>query len=212
MSRPFRDSFLSVISLLRPAAVISALVLTVAGCGGSSDSSSDGDSPSKDSKTSAAAPSADAATGATITGKGYTYNAPEGWEKPKQDIPGTEAADTFAADLGDDDGFADNVNVLIQDPTPGKLDDGIEKTLVSQLEQAPNVKDVEARERTTVAGDTSVHIASTQDNAVKNLSEQYYVVHDGVLYVITTSFSTTVSQADRDEISESIIASWKWAA
>lgn len=194
---------------MRPAAVISALVLTVAGCGGGSDS--DGDSPSKDTETSASVPDADAATGDEIKGKGYTFNAPEGWEKPKQDVPGTEAADTFAADLGDDDGFADNVNVLIQDPSPGELNDDIEKDLTGQLTSA-GAKNVEAQDRTTVDGDEAVHISSSQANAAQNLSEQYYVVHDDVLYVITTSYSKDVSEDDRTEIDESILASWKWAA
>lgn len=196
------------ISLVRSAAVVSALVLTVAGCGGSS---SDGDSPSTDTKTSAAAPDVDPANGPEIKGDGYTFNAPEGWETPKQAIPGTEAADTFAADLGDDDGFADNVNVLRQDPTPGELDDGIEKELTGQLESA-GAKNVEAQGRTTVDGDEAVHISSSQANAAENLSEQFYVVHDKVLYVITTSFSKDVSPDDRDEINQSILASWKWAA
>ena len=190
------------ISLVRPAAVISALVLTVAGCGGGSDS--DGDSPSKDTESSAAA-------GDEIKGKGYTFNAPEGWETPEQDVPGTEAADTFAADLSDSDGFADNVNILIQDPSPGELKDGIEDELTGQLEAA-GAKDVVAQDRTTVDGDEAVHISSSQANAAQNLSEQYYVVHDDVLYVITTSYSKDVSQDDRTEIDKSILASWKWAA
>ncbi|MFI5430057.1 hypothetical protein ACHMWU_28865 [Aeromicrobium sp. UC242_57] len=107
----------------RMAAVTVLAALTLAGCGGSdsdSDSSKAKDSSSASKTTAAPTPEVDPATGKTITGKGYTYSAPDGWDVPTQKIPGTEMTDSFVADLKDTDGFADNINVIKQDTTPPK--------------------------------------------------------------------------------------------
>lgn len=187
--------------------------LTLAGCGGGdSDGSSDGGTASKDSSSAAPTPSADPAEGAKVSGKGYSFHAPEDWKKPSQKIPGTEQTDTFVADLTDRDGFADNINVIRLDPAPIKETGALEKALVKELEGA-GAKKVTVRDRLDVDGDTAVHIASefTQSGATY-LTEQYDAIHDGVSYVVTFSFSTDVPQDDRDETAESVLATWKWAA
>ena len=199
-------------SLPRHAATLTLLAgLVLAGCGGgdSDDSSGDG---GKDAASAAPANGAEPADGDTIKGKGYAFNAPQGWEVPKQEIPGTEQTDTFVADLTDADGFADNINVIRLDPAPIKDLDPLETALIKELEGA-GAKDVTAGERLDVDGDPAVHISSklTQQGA-SYLTEQYNPIHDGVSYVVTFSFSTDVSQSDRDETAASVLASWKWAA
>lgn len=200
-------------SLPRHAATLTLLAgLALAGCGGGDSDDASDDTSKKDSSTSAPAPTEDPATGGKVSGKGYSFNAPEDWRKPSQDIPGTEQTDTFVADLTDDDGFADNINVVRLDPAPIKDAGPLEKALVKELEGA-GAKKVTVRDRIEMDGDTAVHIASefTQQGATY-LTEQYDAIHDGVSYVVTFSFSTDVPQDDRDETAGSVLATWKWAS
>ena len=204
----------------RIAALAIVSTLTLAGCGGGSDSEGD-DSPSTD-KTSAA-PSSDAPTeapdddveapgGDTITGTGYTFAVPEDWAVPEQDIPGTEATDAFAANLKDADGFADNVNVIRLDPAPVEDLDRLEDGLGAELERAGS-KDIKVGDRAEVDGDEAVSISSVQSqNGTNYLTDQFNAIHDGVSYVITFSFSETVSAEDRQELAASVLSSWKWTA
>jgi hypothetical protein len=193
----------------RVAALAIVSTLTLAGCGGSG---SDDDSSSNTSDTSSSSSSNDAkpADGDSIKGTGYTYSVPEGWAVPDQEIAGTEQTDTFAADLKDSDGFSDNVNVIRLDPAPvtdlGKLEDGLK----AELENAGS-GDVKVGDRTEIDGDETVTITSVQtQNDKKYLTDQFNAIHDGVSYVITFSFSDTVSEADRNDLSSSVLASWKW--
>lgn len=197
----------------RVAALAIVSTLSLAGCGGSSDGGSD-DKPDSDSTSATKAPAddVDAADGDSIKGTGYSFTLPTDWEVPTQDIPGTEQTDTFAANLKDTDGFADNVNVIRLDPAPIDDLDDLEKGLVKELEGAGS-SDVTVRDRTDIDGDDAVHIASGQNQqGATYLTEQFNAIHDGVSYVITFSFSDTVSQADRDKVADSVLTTWKWAA
>lgn len=200
-------------SLPRRAAALTMLAtLTLSACGGS-DSGSDGDSPKKSDKSSAA-PGFDAepADGKTLKGTDYTYSVPDGWDVPKEKPAGFDF-DSLAVDTKDKDGFTDNINVLRQDPAPAGLTD---KQLGDELGKqltAQGAKDVEVQSAVTIDGDPASHISSSQDlNGNKNLTEQYYTLHDGALYVVTFSHSMDASREDRDEVAGSILASWKWAS
>jgi hypothetical protein len=199
----------------RVAALAIVSTLTLAGCGGGSDS--DGDTTSSDATTATPdapetedADDVEAPDGDTIQGTGYSYAVPEGWAVPEQDVPGTEQTDSFAADLKDSDGFADNINVIRLDPAPLDDLDALEKGLEAELEGAGS-KDVKVGDRTEVDGDEAVTISSIQEqNGKQYLTDQVNAIHDGVSYVITFSFSDTVSEEDRDEIAASVLSSWKW--
>lgn len=188
-------------------ALVSTLALT--GCGDSDD-----DTPAADATSSTTTDaSTDAPTdSSTIKGTGYTYTVPDGWGVPKQKIDGAEQIDSFAGDLNDKDGFTDNVNVIRIEPAPVTDADALETAFVKELEGAGS-KDVTVRDRTDIDGDQAVHVASNRDQAGKTyLAEQYDVIHDGASYVITFSFSDTVSEADRDDLAASVLTSWAWAA
>lgn len=199
-------------TLPRRLAVLALVSTTVlAGCGGSSGS--DDAKPSSDPTSASAAPGSDvaAAAGDQLTGNGYSYRVPDGWGKPKAPVPGTESTDTFAADLTDDDGFSDNVNVIRQEPAPPTTPDELEKVLPGQLE-SETITSVEVRSQIGVDGETAAHFALAQTlKGRKNVAEQYYVTHDGAIYVVTFSFSPDVPTGEREKTSESILASWKWA-
>ncbi len=185
------------------AVIAIAASLTLAGCSGPS-------SPGNATvQTSAAqAPAAEPASGATVSGTGYSYVVPEGWNEPGDEV--SSGADSLAADLTDADGFADNVNVVLS-PAGEVTADQVESQGVDEL-QGAGATDVTVRDRLTVAGSESAHLsAGFSSNGVDYQIEQYYLTHDGQTYVVTFSFSKTVSQTDRDDLAASVLQTWSWA-
>lgn len=148
------------------------------------------------------------ATGIEIAGTGYTLHVPEGWQIP--DAPEGYAPDALAGDPNDTDGFADNVNVVVSPAgllTPDEVEQGSEEELSSA-----GAGTVEVNDRVRVAGSETTHI-STQltEQGTTYLLEQYGVSSDEQTYVVTFSFSDTVSDADRQGLAESVLATWTWA-
>lgn len=96
------------------------------------------------------------------------------------------------------------------DPAPVDDLDQLEDALKAELEGA-GAKDVTVRDRIEVDGEEAVRVASSQDQqGATYLTEQVNAIHDGVSYVITFSFSDSVSEGDRDDVAESILDTWKW--
>lgn len=148
------------------------------------------------------------ATGPTISGTGYSFAAPEGWSVPNDvSLPGM---DVLAADMTDADGFADNVNVVLS-PSGMITPDQVESLGVDELEGG-GASEVKTRDRVMVAGSESAHLsAGFPSGGVDNPIEQFYVSNDVQTFIVTFSFSPTVSESERDELAESVLASWVWA-
>lgn len=149
------------------------------------------------------------AAGETISGSDYTFVVPEGWGEPEQEIPGFDP-DAFAADLDDTDGFADNVNVILS-PAGEVTPEQVESLGVDELEGA-GATEVATGERIEVAGRESAHLSALLASGGESYRiEQYYVTRDGQTYVVTFSFSPTVSEGDRIDLARSVLASWAWS-
>lgn len=190
--------------LTRPVALSSlALVaaLTLAGCGSTPAAEGPASEPA------ASAPAVEPASGDTISGTGYSFAVPEGWGDPGE-VPGIEP-DAFAADLTDDDGFADNVNVIVS--PAGKVElDQVESAGPGELEGG-GATDVTVEPRVTVAGAEAAHISATlASGGTEYLIEQYYL-NDDSTYIVTFSFSPDVSDADRADVTDAVLASWAWS-
>ncbi|HEV7951670.1 MAG TPA: hypothetical protein VGP24_18055 [Glaciihabitans sp.] len=182
----------------KPALTLSVLALTlafgVAGC--SSDSPA---APELD---------ASAASGPTISGDGYSYSVPEGWEE--QDSSLAPGSDTVAIDLAATGDFANNINVI---PSPsGAFDaDEVEETVVAELEDA-GASNVEVLDRLTIAEAESAHISADMSlEGVEYRVHQYYLTNDDQTYVVTFSYNVDESDEDAVEIAESVLASWSWS-
>ena len=191
--------------LRTPALGLAALVLLTATACGDDDSSSDG---SAAKETPAAEGQAKAADGEEISGTGYTYRVPEGWGVPKQPTPGFDP-DSFAADLTDDDGFADNINVVLS-PAGEITPEQIEDAGAQELETA-GASDVSVEDRVTVAGGESAHLRGDMSVGTRGYAiDQFYVSTTGKTFVVTFSFSPDIATEDRDAVTESTLASWTW--
>lgn len=179
-------------SLLLPASVAGLLVL--AGCSAPAPA--------------APAPSVAAADGETITGSDYTFRVPDGWGIPDAQIDGFDP-DSHAMDLDDiDDGFSDNVNVLVG---PGEASpDEIEDQGVGELEGVGG-SDIAVRPRITIAGVESAHLTGTlAASGVEYVIDQYYISHENQMRIVTFSFSADETQDDREALAKSVLASWAW--
>jgi hypothetical protein len=133
---------------------------------------------------------------------------PEGWGIP--DAGDNPQLDSVAADLTDDDGFSDNINVLLS-PAGELTPDVVESAGVSELEQY-GATDISVEPRLTIAGAESSHLSAIfSSQGLEYRVEQYYPTNGGQTYVVTFSFSTDVSDADRIAVAESVLASWTWS-
>lgn len=185
-----------------------ALTLTLAGCFSPSAAPPTGESaPATET---APATTAEPATGELITGTGYSFNAPESWTSFAGSMPTGVDVVAIAA-TADADGFSDNINVVLS-PAGEVAADVVETAGVSELEGA-GAADVTVRPRVTVAGADSAHLSAqfTASGATYQI-EQYYATNAGQTYVITFSFGLSASQADREAVAGSVLASWTWGA
>lgn len=186
-----------------------ATALTLAGCSATTGTTtpvdpSGGAAPSA-APTAAQSGAPEPAGGSTITGTGYEYSVPEGWGDPGE-VSGF-SPDSIAADLTDDDGFADNVNVILS-PAGLVTPEQVESAGVGELQSA-GATDVTVDPRVEVGGSESAHLSATfSSGGASYLIEQYYVSDAAQTYVVTFSFSPTVSTADRAAVTDPVLASW----
>jgi hypothetical protein len=195
------------------AALVATVAVSLAGCSAaaSTSGSSGGSSAASSSQApvSTPTPTATPVSGKTITGTGYDYVVPKDWGLPSG-VTAPSGADSFAASLHDTDGFADNVNVVTLGS--GKLTPEIAETQGQAGLKQVGAKDIRVADRVTVAGEPAAHITAVLSNSgAKYQVEQVYLGHENKAYVVTFSFNTTVSQADRDAVITPILTSWKWA-
>ncbi|MCL3837815.1 hypothetical protein [Aeromicrobium duanguangcaii] len=182
--------------------VVAALA---AGCGGGDDT--DSSSSSSSSSDSSAAPAV--TKGQEVSGTGYTFRAPEGWGDPPQEVPGVQL-DSLVVDLGDDDGFSDNLNVLLS-PAGAMKASQAEASGKNELTSI-GASDVKVHDRTKVAGRETAHLSAgmSMNDAVYEI-EQYYIAGEDETYVLTFSFSRTAPDADRQAAIDHVLKSWSWA-
>jgi len=180
--------------------------LGLAGCGSQA-------APPTRSSDGVPAPETDAAefapaTGDTITAEQYTLTLPEGWGFPDGAPDGFDET-TFAADLQDDDGFSDNVNILVS-PGGEVTSEQVEEAGVAQLEGA-GASEVEALDRITAAGSESAHLtARVEQGEMPYRIDQFYLVNAGQTYIVTFASNVDTPQADRDAVAQSVLVTWQW--
>lgn len=207
-------------TLARRSAALTILVsLSLSACGSSDDSNDDDKSSSKSSESSKSSDDSDGgtpfgaepATGDVIKGETYSYNVPKGWSVPKNTPPGVDF-DSLATNATDTDGFSDNVNIVL-DPTIVGVDDDELGSSIKKVLEGVKATDVVVEDSVEVGGEDAVHArAIFEQNGTKYRTEQFVFDHDGKGYVATISFSENVPEDERDKVSGSILATWKWTS
>jgi hypothetical protein len=191
-------------SLVRPVVVLALAVCMLAACGGSGSDDKAAD-PSPHSTASGL--NAKPADGDTISTDYFTYTVPKDWKES----PNSRAI-TLAIDSKDPDGFADNLNVIKDDTVATLKGDKLEDSVKKALTDA-NATGIAVKDRVQVDGEKAVHVGAVFDlNGTRYRTEQYAFAHDETGYVVTLSFSPDVPTAERDQVSESILTTWRWTS
>lgn len=212
--------------MIRTLAVAAALTTTLALAGCSDDDSDKKDDSSESSSAPASESPSDTtsespsettspsestseeptSSGSTVTGTGYTFDVPEGWsEQAYPEGAAAQTPDAFAANGADNDGFTDNVNVLLS-PVKDVTEEMIEQEFAAQ-----NAK-VNFEENVTISGSDSLHATTTMTvSGVDYDIEQFYPADsEGQVYVVTFSFSPELPQEDRDQVIDQTLGTWTW--
>jgi hypothetical protein len=192
----------------RSAFLALAALLTVSSCADTSPEDSLDDTKTSQAKQEwANRGNAAAKGGPKIRGTGYTYRAPKGWGP--SEVPGLNP-DSFAANLGDRDGFADNINVIVS--PAGRMSADEAEDLAERELAAVGAKKFEAHPRVSLAGDRVAHTsASMSMNDTTYTVEQFYPSHGDNTYVVTFAFSSDVKALHRYVITTATLDSWTWS-
>lgn len=140
----------------------------------------------------------------TIDGEGYTFTAPEGFEKASADAGAAGAATMLTHD-------AQNISVVVA-PSAGSLTtdmiaDGLRQTMAAQ--QAKSMKKLELP---ALDGEKAAGFAYSVDQSGVSMEGQVAaVVHDGKMYTVTLTGAKD-GIADGRKALQTVVDSWKWAA
>jgi hypothetical protein len=197
-------------------------VLVLASCGKSSDepksSGAKVSSPTASASASlSAGPSSTAkpSTGKAMSGSGYVYNLPKGWEditsQLKQNQPGI---DTGGRARPATPPFTANMNTLT---TPSKVTGSPTATdldaLAAQIkgEVKSLAPTIQTRPHVTIAGAPAVHQeGNANSSGTKFYLVQYFAIHKGNNYGLTFAFPKKDTAAEREKVVQPVLASWKW--
>lgn len=186
------------------------LALLVTGC--QSDDGDQAKDPQSKTTTSLAPAGGDAApaTGARMKGKGYVFRAPEGWQDStklsRQSGTGIDQAARGPLRKGV---FRSSVTVGIDEAQAGIDLDNLEQSIPLQLaEVAPKI---ETLDRVDLDGTEAIHHrGAARLGTQKYVLEQVITIREERLYVITFSTSRTMTDKARAQLTDSVLASWRW--
>jgi hypothetical protein len=163
---------------------------------------------------SASSPAVRPANGKQFRGDGFVFRTPKGWtnatRKARELNPLVKLA---AADAPDDTGFATNVNVVVadagvQEPDEEDLEQisaAIQKRLTSLVPK------LEVNDTTEVAGQPALsHEGAAAKSGLRYYIHQFVAFNEGKAYTITFSFSRQTKPAERDRVTDAVLASWTW--
>lgn len=199
--------------------IVSALAVvllpTLAACGGSDKA----ETKKKDSSSASSYPTIDAtpAAGTSIKGTGYTYKLPADWQDITSQLKASQPGiDSGGRSTPPTDPFTANLNTLTtpnqvaaSTPTKAELAE-----VAAQIKQeitplAPSIKQLDP---VTVDGVTTVRQEGAASNSgAKFYIEQFWLVAKGSSYGFTFAFPTSTPAAQRDTVTESVLASVKFA-
>lgn len=193
--------------LISAGAVVVASVMLLTGCFSSQiQESTDGGTTSSTSSEPQASEQAPA--GPVVEGTGFRFTAPDGWVEADPPPTGADVA-AIAEDAGDD-GFADNVNVVLAPSGLVSLDT-VEEQVPVEL-TAGGATDLVVGDRVEVADTQAAHFTATANAPQGSYTvEQYVFSSSDQTYVVTFSFSVEVAPEDRLRVSDAVLATWAWS-
>lgn len=187
---------------LVPLAIVLGLVGS--GCANATD---EANTESALAVSSAASPSPPPKGSKRFSTPDFFFYAPKNWRDSTAEA---QQAVIAVMNASDNDGFADNVNVIRLDPAPISDLGDLEQALRTELETA-GAKDIEVLDRVQLDGVEAVHDAAVMSVGKREYRiEQFNAIVDGVSFVVTISHNT---DADPDAMAkdiDTIISTWTW--
>lgn len=170
------------------------------------------ESPATDASGQASSGTSESASAAAvITGEGYTYDIPAGWEDASAKVK-SSGLDSAILNGTDTDGFADNMNVQVL-PVTGKLTTQQLEVEVKRLLAEQKITDIKTQTGGSVDGEEAVAGSGVlSSNGNKNKVLAILTVHGGKAYAITCSYDTKTSGDKAEAEFTPIIDSWKWTS
>lgn len=163
-----------------------ALALALTACGGASPATTD-------------------VKGKTLTGDGYSLKVPESWVDVDS---GTALTEISVAEPEDGVTYRNNLNVIPQ-PGAGSLEE-VESVMPDELPKS-GAEDVKVEARVKLDGAEASHLSALIDRqGVQYNADQMYAFHSSNVYVITLNTRVDLDSADRAELLDMVIDSWKW--
>ncbi len=219
---------------LRATALAVVLLLGVAACGGDGDDADRAESTASASPTESAEPTddpssshgisdapepddpcvTDAAGAGQAAGDGFAFAPPKGWQDVSDQLTaaltgGNVSGIAWADRASVDDGFADNLNVIVTADTGVDDVEQLREQFSTELSQAAS--DVTPGEDREVACETALYqTATTTQQGHDLVYDQVLVVRDGDTYVLTFTHTADTPAATRETVVSGTLASWKW--
>jgi hypothetical protein len=150
------------------------------------------------------------AAGPLIRGTGYSFHAPPNWRDVTSVGNRPAAVDRAAASTKSVHGFPSSVNIVL---SRGGLDEAALSTMASNLEKSMRATAPRyvMRQNTKIAGLTAKHLSGLRSTSSKHYwLEQFIVGRTQHTYVITFTFSSRLTRAQRNDVIGSVFAGWQW--
>lgn len=145
--------------------------------------------------------------GDRVTGQGYSYTIPDGWEDVTTQVKKEQPlADTAVMSTDAVDGFRDNVNVIPASNRQMSADQ-IERSLVNELSGSSDYEDVSGQDQVQIDGVEAAQVWS-QIKGREFSTVQFGAYHQGKSYVIT--YSSGADHAEASQRAQEFLNTWSW--
>lgn len=187
-----------------------AAVLVLGGCGKEAPVHQATPSAPSSSPTPRAAP----ATGPLLSGTGYAFHLPRGWEQRTREYKRAEKEiEVAGADAPDASGIADAVKVRVTDSAVAEPDDTqlqeISTTITRELRT--RIPKLVVNHPTEIADQPALdHEGALAQQGTPYYIHQFIAFKGGKAYAITFQFSRATTGKQRSEIIGPVLASWTW--
>jgi len=184
---------------------LAAAMLFLTGCSVSVGNKTDSKSSDGPSASVSQAPA-----GKTITGKGYSFTAPEGWEDIQKEMG--DQFDAAARESGQTDGFADNINVITAGSSGITLEK-LKESIEGQLKAAGG-KNIKILDDIKIDGVPAAHaqaeIPVPNKAGLIAHTNQFYIVREDGEFLITITSEGGFDDPKTQGAVARILNSWKW--
>lgn len=157
---------------------------------------------------------ADAPARGQASGVGFALTPPRGWRDVSDQLTaaltgGNLSGIAWADQAGLDDGFADNLNVIVTEDSGVDDIESVRDQFAAELRTA--AENVRSRPDREVACETALYQTATTTQQGQDLVyDQLLLAREGTTYVVTFTHTADTAAAKRRATVAGVTRSWKW--